>query len=351
MAQPKRKIKAKQIVEDVKTGLTDMQIMAKHELSPNELANVLEKLVHLELISQRELDQRNSARRPEAEPLMVCPACGKQYEKDFTQCPECGFTDEHETVSRPAAADIKPVDRESSVGRTATFAVAAVVVLIAIAAVVTYFLVKRQKEAQLAKIERTRHFLTLEEKAEAYAGQNELSGIVALSSMEEVREALGQPDLDVDAPDIDDRTLLMVAAEYGRFEVAKLLVYYGANMYATDPRGNTPAHIATKAGHIDILDLLVDKGYDVDFKNLAGETVRSLSHATGDEKLKQVVIKGTKLPKTDRIAIFKMWRARRLTSLKETCMRLCAKRIKRRRCVETCMKYYDLGEADRRVLH
>ena len=142
----------------------------------------------------------------------------------------------------------------------------------------------------------------------------------------------------------------MVASEYGRFDVVKLLLYYGANLYATDHKGDTPALIAAKNGFIDVIDLFVSKGYDVDFRNRAGKSVRSIAHATGDPKLNEVVVKGTRLPKTDRIAIYKMWKERRLDSLRVTCVRLCDRKIKRRPCVDDCMTYYDLDEVDSRIL-
>jgi ribosomal protein L37E len=350
MAEAKRKIRAKEIVQDVRAGLTDLQIMSKHELSPKELERVLSQLVHLELISQLELDQRAGSGKAHQTPLITCPSCGREYPTAEGECPECGFSE----ISARPPAEKKPVGRpissQSSGPGKVLFVISLIAIVVVVAAVTTYYFMKRKKEAEVAKVITPTHFLTLQEKAEAYAAQNELSGTVALSSLQDVEASLRKPDLDVDAPDIDDRTLLMVAAEYGRFDVVKLLLYYGANMYATDIRGNTPALIACKNGHVDIIDLLVDKGYDVDFRNLGGESVRSLAHQSGDKKLKDVVIKGTKLPKTERVAIYKMWRTKRHDALQETCKRLCSKRIDRRPCVETCMKYYDLGETDKRIL-
>ena len=185
----------------------------------------------------------------------------------------------------------------------------------------------RKQEEELAKESTRRHFLSLQEMAEAYATQNELGGLVALSTTEEVTEALTEPDLDVDAPDIDGRTLLMIAVEYGRYDIVKLLLYYGANIYAMDRQGNTPGILAVKHGYADILDLFVGKGYDVDYKNRIGESARTIAHGSGNGKLKEVVLKGTKLPKTDRIALYKMERSRRLGSLHETCVKMCKSNV------------------------
>lgn len=351
MQQAKRKIKANDIVQDVRSGLTDLEIMARHELSPKELERVLGQLVRLNLLSDRELQERSSP-SVQSEPYeTTCPSCGRRYPKEAHECPECGFSADDVPSPTPVRRLQDPLERESRSSRTAIFVVSILVFVVIIGSLFTYFLLKRQKEAKLASLNRAaHHFLTLQEKAEAYASQNELSGVVALSPVEEIRKALSVPDLDVDAPDIDDRTLLMVASEYGRFDVAKLLLYYGANVYATDRKGDTPGLLAAKNGFTDVLDLFVSKGYDIDFRNRSGESVRSIAHASGDPKLNEVVVKGTKLPKTDRIAIYKMWKERRLDSLRVTCVRLCDQKIKRRPCVDDCMRYYDLGEVDSRIL-
>jgi hypothetical protein len=352
MPQTKRKIKAKEIIQDMRAGQTDLEIMAKHELSPKELEHVLEELVRIDAISRSEVDRRASGdARPDYEVetrhahFVTCTSCGKEYPQDLGECPECGVDlaavprgKRRRKPKRHTAQDPK----ESGVGKIVLIVGAILVVVIA-ALVATYFLVMRKQEAKLARQSTRSHFLSLQEMAEAYATQNELGGLVALSPEEEVTEALTEPDLDVDAPDVDGRTLLMIAVEYGRYEIVKLLLYYGANIYAMDRQGNTPGILAAKNGYADILDLFVGKGYDVDYKNRKGESARTIAHGSGNSQLKKVILKGTKLPKTDRIALYKMEKSRRLTSLHETCVKMCKSNLSRRSCVDKCMKYYGLG--------
>ena len=130
------------------------------------------------------------------------PSCGRLYPEEARECPECGFSAD----DVPSPAPVRPLrdtsKRESKSSGTAILIISALVVVVIIGSVVTYFLLKRQKEAQLASLNRAaQHFLTLQEKAEAYASQNELSGVVAPSPVEETRKALSVPDLDVDAAD------------------------------------------------------------------------------------------------------------------------------------------------------
>jgi hypothetical protein len=54
-----RKIKAREIVADVRAGVSDFELMAKYELSVQELADILTKLVDAGRIRKAELEERN----------------------------------------------------------------------------------------------------------------------------------------------------------------------------------------------------------------------------------------------------------------------------------------------------
>ena len=56
--EPKRKIKAKEIVNDIRDGMSDSQLMEKHRLSLKGLQSVFRKLVEAKAISPRELFNR-----------------------------------------------------------------------------------------------------------------------------------------------------------------------------------------------------------------------------------------------------------------------------------------------------
>ena len=56
--EPKRKIKAKDIVNDIRSGMSDSQLMEKHELSYKGLQSVFKKLVDANAIRPRELFNR-----------------------------------------------------------------------------------------------------------------------------------------------------------------------------------------------------------------------------------------------------------------------------------------------------
>jgi hypothetical protein len=54
----KRKIKAKEIVNDIRSGMTDSQLMEKHGLSSKGLQSIFTKLVEAKAIGPRELFNR-----------------------------------------------------------------------------------------------------------------------------------------------------------------------------------------------------------------------------------------------------------------------------------------------------
>jgi len=76
----------------------------------------------------------------------------------------------------------------------------------------------------------------------------------------------------VDQPNGDGTTPLIMAALGGQLEVAKFLVDNKANVDAMSRDGNAVIHSAAFLGRIDIMKLLVEKGVDVDVKNRDGAT-------------------------------------------------------------------------------
>lgn len=340
MAEAKKKIKAKEIVEDVRSGLSDAEIRDKHGLTELQMEHAFSKLLQIGALTQYDFEQRTDGQEVKAKVQITCGSCGKTYSDELGQCPECGLS--RDAGREPPIKPIRPLSIKppGSARRLGLIIGATVILLAVLGGLGAYFWMKTMQSTAVGTEPARKHFLSLQELAQAYADQNEMSGLVAMGTVEEVKSVANKPEFQVDAPDIDGRTLLMVAVEYGRLEIADFLLYHGANIYAVDLEGNTPAILATKKGLPDILRLLVGKGYDVDFKNRRGESVRSLAHGTADAKLRDIVIEGTKLPETDRIAIYKMELARMKETRASYCTRFCANNISPRICSESCLKYY-----------
>jgi len=67
-------------------------------------------------------------------------------------------------------------------------------------------------------------------------------------------------------------TPLHVAVQWGRFNAAGLLLYYGASVDNTDHRGRTALHVASWYGQTSILRGLLSAGADPDVPDLKGQT-------------------------------------------------------------------------------
>jgi hypothetical protein len=89
----KRKITAREILRDVRSGLSDQDLMEKYTLSAQGLQSVFHKLVTAGVITQAELDDRVPITERTVDlGLYICPACGNIQGKEFVICPRCGFT-------------------------------------------------------------------------------------------------------------------------------------------------------------------------------------------------------------------------------------------------------------------
>jgi hypothetical protein len=88
-AMQKRKLSAKEILADIKAGMSDSDLKAKYELLDNQLEKVFEKLSAAGLLKQSEIESRGKS-EASAQTVFNCPACGKQQTSEVEECPDCG---------------------------------------------------------------------------------------------------------------------------------------------------------------------------------------------------------------------------------------------------------------------
>ena len=82
-----------------------------------------------------------------------------------------------------------------------------------------------------------------------------------------------------ETPDIEGKTLLMLAAEWKNKEVVEMLLAHKANVNARNPHGDSPLHFAINSLYQEsydvvpaILELLLSAGADVNLQNKDGKT-------------------------------------------------------------------------------
>jgi hypothetical protein len=112
----KRKLKPKDLLRDLRSGVDDATLMTRYALSAQALQSVFSKLVNVGMLTQAELDDRvPMADRTVDIGLYICPACGNIQAKEFTECPRCGYmlpdylkkAREAETKEEPTKAPVK----------------------------------------------------------------------------------------------------------------------------------------------------------------------------------------------------------------------------------------------------
>jgi hypothetical protein len=96
----KKKISAKEISADIKSGMTNADLMAKYHLSAQDLKKIRHKLKALGITD--ESDRPQVVKKPIARhhPGQRCPSCDFPLADDDIECPRCGIV-----ISKVIAAD------------------------------------------------------------------------------------------------------------------------------------------------------------------------------------------------------------------------------------------------------
>ena len=89
----------------------------------------------------------------------------------------------------------------------------------------------------------------------------------------------------IGAKDGNGQTALHLAATNGHGPVSGLLIDRGADKEAKDEKGKTPLHLAATNGHGPVAGLLVDRGADKEAKDAKGRTPLHLTAAKGHESV------------------------------------------------------------------
>lgn len=93
----KKKLSAKQVLSDIRSGMDSAALKSKYRLSDKSLEAVFRKLVEAGALKERERPLPGpvsiAAKRPDAEPISSgwqCPACGRIQKSAVPECPACG---------------------------------------------------------------------------------------------------------------------------------------------------------------------------------------------------------------------------------------------------------------------
>jgi rubrerythrin len=132
----KRRISGKKFLQDVRDGLTDVQLMEKYRIKPVTLQYIFRKLLqegfmtHLEFYARSELRESElfAAFSDESEGYLRCPQCGQPMPDWGGECPSCESINltvksllPTEISDRPVEAPTNPEPFETALGRKTQF--------------------------------------------------------------------------------------------------------------------------------------------------------------------------------------------------------------------------------------
>lgn len=87
---PKRKIDAREVLKDIKSAMSDSDLMEKYSLSARGLQSLFQKLQSANLITQEDLNDRTPlTERTVTLDVFRCPSCGFPQFAKFEECPQC----------------------------------------------------------------------------------------------------------------------------------------------------------------------------------------------------------------------------------------------------------------------
>ncbi len=86
----KRQLNAREILQDIRSGMDDTPLMEKYNLSAQGLHSAFNKLIAAGVLKRAELDQRTRPSAEAAKTAWKCPACGKPQFREDEECPDCG---------------------------------------------------------------------------------------------------------------------------------------------------------------------------------------------------------------------------------------------------------------------
>lgn len=89
----------------------------------------------------------------------------------------------------------------------------------------------------------------------------------------------------IEAADVEGKTLLHIAAFYQNTYIAEILLDNGANIDACDDKGRTPLHYAAHNGQKEMITLLLDKGANPAAQDCLGNTPLHTLMFNGDRQM------------------------------------------------------------------
>ncbi len=112
-----KKVRAQDFARDFRSGMGDLELMAKYDLKPSEFRIILRKLTEKGFLTREELEKHSDLQSSAEGVVFSCPSCGAMVPARTDECFKCGIViskfDETATLQVPTAYRAKTPQEEA----------------------------------------------------------------------------------------------------------------------------------------------------------------------------------------------------------------------------------------------
>ena len=264
----KRNLSAQSIVQDIRAGLTDLQLEEKYRIKPDAMPFLMRRLVDAGLMTDLEMYERKSLSESDLmrafkgidEAILRCPVCGNQLPQENVACARCERLEQEFIETLIIDRD----DNLSQVMRT----------LRAIA-------------PEDSTVRRNNHHI-LAPKGKGFSPEVQYAPadpLVAPPNVPATVDVVTNLPREVRAAEHSNKKALLKAASRGLLEAVKDLLNLGLDVNSRSKYGNTSLMRAAFKGHVDVTKLLLEREADVNAENSQGNTALIFAIGAGHAEI------------------------------------------------------------------
>jgi ankyrin repeat protein len=293
----KRRISARELVDDMRAGLAASGLSEKHRISPEGLQFVMRRLVDAGLITPLELAERSALAEirthqklvEKGDPSFRCYICGKTIPREWDECPYCdAITGDFEDR---LILDVSGVISGAEQAPTLVDDIQSEITGIFTMSEENLWL---HDDSQCGDVPipdlDTRDSPGIEPAQRPVVDRTKILLRAASRGQLETVRSLVRSGVNVDARSKYGNTPLMRAAYKGYVRVAEFLLDNGAYVNAQNMHGNTPLLVTVGAGHSEMVEFLLRRGADPEIKNMDGNAPLTVAAVDGKVLLVQLLI-------------------------------------------------------------
>lgn len=261
----KRRISARELVNDIRAGIADSDLSEKHRISPEGLQFIMRRLVDAGLMTPLELSERSSLTENRIRREYIekgdsgfrCYICRKAIPRELDECPYCDAItgDFEERLILDVSGVIAGAEHTPTL-------------------------------VEDIQTEITGIFPMSEESL--WLHDDSQGGEIPVSDHADRAPSGFDPG---QRPALDRRKILLRAASRGQFATVRSLVQSGIDVDARSKYGNTPLMRAAYKCYVKVAEFLLDNGADINAQNMHGNTPLLATVSAGHSEMVEFLLR------------------------------------------------------------